>query len=72
VCTGHVERESDIRLESFIHMTPPVTLPARFSLSGRTLVGLEAQQDVALRDYLVSRFPLEEQVAGLGKGQGRD
>ena len=38
---------------------------------GRTLVGMEVQQVLALRDYLVKRFDLgKEQVGLLGLGQG--
>ena len=40
-------------------------------LVGRTLAGLEVQQTLALRDYLVSRFFLQkQQVAVMGERQG--
>jgi len=66
-----VERESDYPFGKLHHIDRRQLLYRLGFIVGRTLVGLEAQQTLALRDYLVSRFfLLKQQVAVLGEGQG--
>ena len=66
-----VERDNDFPFGKLHHIDRRQLLYRQGFIVGRTLVGLEVQQTLALRDYLVSRFLLlKGQVAVLGDGQG--
>jgi len=66
-----VERESDFPFGKLHHIDRRRLLYRLGFVVGRTPVGLEVQQTLALRTYLVSRFLLrKQQVAVLGEGQG--
>jgi dienelactone hydrolase len=66
-----IERENDYPFGLLHHIDRRQLLYRLGFIVGRTLVGLEVQQTLALDTYLVSRFLLStQQVAVLGEGQG--